>query len=186
MAEISTFRFRGSRDYLHSSTIFDHLLSSDPAPQKIDFTFHKLTNRQCEIEPESDPNRATALAATYLSAGAQHYLYEAAAPIELRYPCNEGAIARQLVVRGETAQFDMPPVEGASYIESIVGAYKTLLIEGPERCTRKLLFARVLLEYVPTDGVCSVAHRRKIGEDFFEGSLTHRGVTMGRLFFGAT
>ncbi len=185
MTDVTDFSFRGQRDYLHSSTIFDYLIKSDPRPEKIDFTFHKISDRQCTIMSQTNLGTDDVLVSSYKSEEATCFLYESNTAIQSRYPCNEAAIVEQLQFTGVTASFDMPPIPQASYIESVVGAYKKLLHNSELKFGRKLFFAKLLLRFVPSCGHCGVSHRRKIGGDFFEAELMHDKNEIGKLYFGA-
>jgi hypothetical protein len=178
------FLFRGTRTYLHSSTVFDYLRGFDSQPEQIDFTVHKMTGQQCVVLPEPPPARGEPLIATYRSAGLTRFLYETDRAMQGSYPCNEREICQQARFGESAGSFAMPPIPSASYIEAAVGVYKHLLQLVYPQETRKLLFARMTLTYVPADGLCRVEHRRKIGADFLESRLFHNGRLLGKLIFG--
>jgi hypothetical protein len=177
------FRFRGERTYLHSSTIFDYLLAQDPNPVGVDFAFHKMTGRQCRVHDGPGEGLQDFLVATYRSDGLERYLYEGGDGIRSKYPCNESSIAERTHLEGPSAAFPMPPVEGASFIESVVGAYKKLLLALYADLPGKLLFVRVTLDHVPGEGSCGVVHHRKIGQDYFQSRLLHEQQQLGSLIF---
>jgi len=182
--QVPEFLFRGNRDYLHSSTIFDYLQADDPKPASIDFAMHKMTDRQCALSAEAPPERSDTLVATYRSAGLTCYLYETDRPIQGTYPCNEEEICQHTTFKDSTASFDVPPIERATFIESVVGGYKKLLQTLYTDMTRKLVFARMTLERVPGNGRCRVQHRRKIGDEYFQAQLFHDDTPLGKLIFG--
>ena len=180
----TAFAFRGERDYLHSTTVFDFLLQHDSAPETIEFVFHEMTSRQCECLPAQDSESPNAHVATYRSAGLTCFLYESDAPITLRYTCNEKSILERVAIAQSTTTFDFPPVEGATYIESVVAAYKDLLLRSVAEFSGKPIFGRMNLRYVPTEGNCQVRHRRVMGGKFFQADLAHQEQSIGQLYYG--
>ncbi len=178
------FLFRGNRSYLHSSTIYDYLLARDPQPFDIDFSVHKMTDRQCTLSVEPNAAGDDTLVATYRSAGLTCYLHETKRLIEGAYPCNENEICERTTFEGSTAHLEMPPIEGATFIESVVGAYKKLLPVLHPDLMGKLLFARMTVAHVPQNGRCQVQQRRKIGANYFESRLFHDETPLGKLIFG--
>jgi hypothetical protein len=178
------FLFRGSRTYLHSSTIFDYLLTRDPKPVDIDFAVHKMTDRQCTVSTEPQAAGDDMLVATYRSARLTYYLHETEQQIQGSYLCIENEICEHTTFEGATASLVMPPIEGATFIESVVGVYKKLLQVLHPDLTGKLVFARMTVTHVPNDGHCQVQQRRKIGANYFESRLFHEDTPLGKLIFG--
>lgn len=178
------FAFRGDRDYLHSTTVFDFLLQYDSAPEAIEFIFHGMTTRQCECLAAKDSESPNALVATYQSAGLTCFLYESDTPITLQYACNEKSILERVAIDRSTATFRLPPVEGATYIESVVAAYKDLLLRSVPEFSGAPMFGRINLRYVPTEGNCQVRHRRAMGRKFFQADLAHQEQPIGKLYYG--
>jgi hypothetical protein len=178
------FAFRGERDYLHSTTVFDFLLQHDSAPEDIEFIFHGMTSRQCECLAAQDSESPNTQVATYRSAGLTCFLYESDAPITSRYACNEKSILEHIAIDQSTARFRLPPVEGATYIEAVVAAYKDLLLRSVPEFSGKPMFGRINLQYVPTEGNCQVRHRRVMGGKFFQADLAHQEQPIGKLYYG--
>lgn len=183
------FKFRGDRDYLHSSTMFDHLIPLDGSPTNVDFAVHRMTGNQCTVvaanEVDGRPLETRQPVATYRSDGMQKVLLERAdSPLSERYPCNERDICSAAEMNGESSRFSMPPVSGASYIEAVVGVYKHLLQSSGEEIPGKLVFARMTVKRVPTEGECRVEHRRAIKGGYFQATLFHGDEEIGKLVFG--
>jgi len=181
---VPEFLFRGSRTYLHSSTIYDYLLARDPQPVDVDFAVHKMTDRQCTVSADPQAAGDDTLVATYRSAGLTCYLHETEQRIQGTYLCNENEICEHTTIEGSTARLAMPPIERATFIESVVGAYKKLLQVLHPDLTGKLVFARMTVAHVPHDGHCQIQHRRKIGAKYFESRLFHEDTPLGKLIFG--
>lgn len=182
------FQFRGERDYLHSSTMFDHLLTLDDAPSEIDFAVHRMTGNQCRIinakEVDGRPLDEKQPVATYRSGGIEKVLVERETPLESSYPCNESEICAAATRIDNSMQFEMPPIPDASYIEAVVGVYKHLLQSGVEAIPGKLVFARMTLTHVPSSGTCRVEHRRAIKGGYYQATLYHDDQVIGKLVFG--
>lgn len=182
--QITDFLFRGDRTYLQGGTAFDYLLLRDPNPVDIDFALHKMTDRQCSLSADVQSDRGDSLVATYRSGGWTRHLYETSQSMQGKYHCNESEIVARTAFEGPVASFAMPPIEGATYIEGVVGVYKRLLQDLYPDLTRKLLFARITVKRVPSDGPCRVEHKRKIGGEYYQSELFHEDHTIGKLVFG--
>jgi hypothetical protein len=176
------FRFRGDRNYLHSTTVFDWLLNQDPQPTNIDFVFHKMTGFQCAVQ-FGNPKYGPKLVAVYQSDGLIAYLEETSIPIVKRYGCNEEQICEHVRLQGNIAVFEYPLVENATFIEVLIGAYKLLLTMSSHSMPGKLVFARCRLKNIFEFGTGQVVHQRAIG-NFFEAQIRHEVQPIGHLYFG--
>jgi len=185
VSDCPEFKFRGSRDYLHSSTMFDYLVPQDPAPAGIDFAVHKMTECQCEVVDVEDESRRDHLIATYRSDGMERFFYELPdKPLSDRYACNELDICAAAKREDQAMVFTVPPIEGASFIESAVGVYKHLVQAITPGLNGKLVYATMSLRRIPANGECQVAHRRAIKGGFYQATLSHNGEALGKLVFG--
>lgn len=176
------FAFRGKRTYLSATTVFDWLLQQLDSPTNIDFQFHQFTKNQCKVV--SKTSLEDQIVATYRSNEEKLYLVDTEVAIDSNYPCNEQLIVGKAKISIESGHFEMPPIENASYIESIVVIYKEMLSKTEDGGRGKLIFGRVKLNRVPETGQCEVRHRRKIGDKFFEATLFCNDEKIGALYFG--
>jgi hypothetical protein len=165
--------------------MFDYLTASDPSPTGIDFAVHKMTGCQCSISEREEGSQREQLVATYRSDGMERFFYELPDnPLRESYPCNEQEICGASQREENAMVFTMPPIEGASYIESSVGVYKHLVQELTPDLNGKLVFATMSLSLIPSDGECRVEHRRSIKGGFYQATLSHNGGAIGKLVFG--
>ena len=107
------FRFRGDRNYLSGTTVFDWFLSQDPQATNIDCVFHKMTGFQCAVK-SGTPKNGPKLVAVYQSDGLTAHLEETTLPIVDRYDCNEAQICERLRLRGDIAAFEFPLIDTAT------------------------------------------------------------------------
>jgi hypothetical protein len=181
---LTDFSFRGQRNYVYGPTAFTWLVARDPDPHRIDFSFHKMTGNQCRVSTRPEEDGAAKHVATYKSDGGVKYLYETETPVTSRVDCNEQDILKQVTIGDREGSFRLP-IESAMYPECAVAAYKTLLQRLYPDFKKKLAFARLLMDEVPTEGMCFVRHRRATAGDFFEARLYRDDTPIGTLIFGA-
>jgi hypothetical protein len=181
---LTDFSFRGHRNYVYGPTAFNWLVAKDPDPHRIDFSFHKMTGNQCRLSSRLDEESAANHVATYKSDGGVRYLYETEVPVASRVDCNERDILTQVTLAGREGSFRLP-IEGAMYSECAVATYKAMLQGLYPDFKKKLAFARLIIDEVPTEGAFLVRHKRAIAGDFFEAKLYRDDTPMGTLIFGA-
>ena len=176
------FRFRGDRNYLSGTTVFDWFLSQDPQATNIDCVFHKMTGFQCAVK-SGTPKNGPKLVAVYQSDGLTAHLEETTLPIVDRYDCNEAQICDRLRLRGDIAAFEFPLIDTATLIEVLIGAYKLLLTTNVSSIPGKLVVARCRLKNIFQFGTGQVVHHRRNG-NFFEAQIRHEDQPIGNLYFG--
>lgn len=173
--------FKGSRDYLHSTTVFDRLMSEVGGdPRKVDFRFNRRTDRQCEITALRPSDEARVVAA-YTDVGHRLYVISTNMPITERVPYDEDGLAKNFEIEGNVVRL-AAVVPGFSFIECTVAAYKRLLLSMQER-PRRFAFVRISLAHLPRGGY-AVEFDRKLSSDFYQGTLSEDGAPIGRIFFG--
>jgi len=174
------FVFKASRDYLHSTTVFDHILAEvGGAPTRIDFKFNRRTDHVCRLTDVKPPGSQPPVA-IYTESGRTLYMVETPALITERVPYDEDGLAANFRVEGKTIQVPAG-IRGNSFIECVVAAYKRLLIGlyGKHR----FAFVRLSLDRIPT-GAFQVEFARQLSGDFYQGVVIAEGKPVGRIFFG--
>lgn len=184
MRSTTDFAFRGTRNYLSGTTIFDYFLKLYPDPKKLDLIIHKETIFQCRIVNEREENNDASLIASYKNNGIISYLYEIPDLISSRYACNEQEILSYITISG-TRAFCPRSIPNATFIEVIVAAYKALVSSFPSYENQRLIFARIIVEYLPQNEDVIVEHARSLGNKFFEGSILLEKQKIGKLIFGS-
>ena len=120
------FAFRGSRDYLHSTTVMNDLLRlRGGAPGGFDFRFDKRTDRQVRFQDEA-PAEGEALVGTWRDAAGTIHIVERGERIARSEPYDEDGLASRLEF-GDNA-VDLPAeLPGHTPTEAIVAAFKAML-----------------------------------------------------------
>jgi hypothetical protein len=184
MSSTTDFSFRGTRNYLSGTTIFDHLLKLYPGSKNVDLIIHKETSFQCRLVNEREENNDDSLIASYKNHEIISYLYEIPDRICSRYACNEREILSYITI-SKTRAFCPRSISNATFIEVIVAAYKALVSSLPSYENQRLIFARIIVEYLPQNEDLIVEHTRTLGNKFFEGSILLENQKIGKLIFGS-
>jgi hypothetical protein len=117
-----TFRFKGSRDYVHGTDMFNQTLAwlheTGVEPREIDFAFHRIARRQITAIPGAAEGLEPVAVCNFTAAGERQrvVLVERDAPVTDRYPYPEDEIvsamevdasARRGVLRGRVDYSDV-------------------------------------------------------------------------------
>lgn len=174
--------FKGKRDYLHSTTVFDHVLTLvDANPASIDFKFLKKTDRIC-IAQAAKPANSEHVVAIYADSRNSRFIVETDAPVTQRHPYDEDGLGTRFKLEGKTI-YVPAQVEGFSFIECAVAAFKRLLLSLDRDNAHRFAFVRIMLDRVPASAF-DVQFVRKISGNFYQGVLSERGAPVGKIFFG--
>lgn len=179
--------FRGDRNYLHGTTLFDYILNAyvinKYEPKNIDFSFHKLTNKRCIIVPEEGSLPQDQLVGQYKDNETQLFIYETKDAITERFPYDENGIIKKCFVKGDEITIS-ENIDDYSFIEKIIAAYKYLLIGIYKDSYGRYLFARLTLSFIP-EGEIKIKQERIISNKFFEGRIRQGDKDVGEIFFAA-
>lgn len=178
------FVFRGERDYLHSASLFDFIVteyaSKAGAPGGIDFIFMKKSKHVCRVETVIFESEA--LVASYKDDHGQYYIYETEDLISKKVSYREPCLGEDFSIKGETSYVSL--IDGRdSFIDLSIAAYKELLTLLFPQNNKKYIFARIQLTYIPTTSF-EISYKRKISKRFFEGEITVDGAAVGLIYFG--
>lgn len=178
----SSFRFKGGRDYLHSTSVFDAIVDgSGSRPTGIDFVFNRRTACQPIFYTEIQSRDRQALIGSWRDSKREIFILEGTTPIFDRVPYDEAAIASRCMISNGTAY---APIEiaGHSFIEICVAAYKKLLQIHLGDSGVKYAFARITVQRIPEIDF-EIRYARKIGGEFYQGDII-ANEPIGRIFFG--
>ena len=174
------FVFKASRDYLHSTTAFDYILGEvGTSPTRIDFKFNRRTDHVCALTATKPPEDRPPVA-IYTDSRHTLYMVETPALITERVPFDEDGLTANFRIEGKTIQVPAG-IQGNSFIECVVAAYKRLLIRLHSK--HGFAFVRLSLERIPT-GAFQVEFARMLSGEFYQGVVTADGAPIGRIFFG--
>lgn len=174
-----TFQLRGSRDYLHSASVFDDLLQvRGKNSTHIDLKFHRRTDRQVSYTERSEGLEPIA---EWSDSNGRLLIVERDEPIVERVPYDEEGLAAQFEIEGRTARI---PKDIGSFtrIEAVIAGFKRLLQSVYPDIKRKYVFVRIRLDHCP-DAAVEIRYSRDIGA-FFQGDISAEGKPVGQIFFG--
>lgn len=178
------FVFRGQRDYLHSASLFDYIITEFAnkagTPHHIDFIFSHMTKHICSVKMKNEGNAG--LVASYIDNNVQIFLYETNIPIENRVVYTEPEEGTKYII-SEDGVFIPEITEENSFIELSIAAFKGLLTALFPKFKGKYIFARIQLESIP-NSTFFIHYNRKIAKHFFEGEISVRGTAVGFIYFG--
>jgi UDP-3-O-[3-hydroxymyristoyl] glucosamine N-acyltransferase len=181
-AEETGFAFRGDRDYLHGTTVFDHILSIIGATGRdIDFSFSNRTHRNCVLTTEQ-PGRDARVIGTYRDADRRIFIVEGRSGMTKRLPYDEEGIGGACRIEGNQVHV-AATLTGYTCIEKLVAAYKRLLLTIWSDRPRRFAFVRLQLTHVPA-GSFTVKYARRLSGNFYQGAVIENGQRIGAIFFG--
>jgi hypothetical protein len=176
--------FKGTRQYLHSTTLFDDLIAlRGDAAGPIDFRFeHKTAHQVRYVAADSAEVAALAVqVASWRDARGEIRVLEREAMIGCRTDYDEDGLARSFAYDGNVVAIPAD-VGGHSAIEAIVAGFKALLLRTVAGRDARLAFVRIRLAAVPQLPL-QVRYSRRIGE-FYQGDLVGEAGNVGQVFFG--
>jgi hypothetical protein len=176
--------FKGARQYLHSTTLFDDLLGlRGEAAGPIDFRFeHKTAHQVRYVAGDASVAAGDAVqVASWRDAGGEIRVLERDAMIDCRSDYDEDGLARSFAYDGNVVAIPAD-VGGHSAIEAIVAGFKALLLRTVAGGDARLAFVRIRLAAAPRLPL-QVRYNRRIGE-FYQGDLVGADGILGQIFFG--
>lgn len=181
--------FRGDRNYLQATTLMDyivqHIIPDNYDYENLDFSMSKFTDKICETIPPSQGHCNDSAVIGQFQYGDQKILIlETKEKITRRVEYNEKKIIdccelienKIIVVSGT--------LEGFSFIEKVVAAYKELLQQMFGKSYQDFFFIRIMIEKIP-EGQVEISYNRLISKKYFQSTITHHGQKIGTLIFGA-
>lgn len=172
------FQFRGGRNYLHSTSLFNDLLRiRGPHATCIDMKFHRQTNRQVSY---TDNLIAENPVAEWSDSGGKLLVIERDERIGERAPYDEDGLAARFEIEGRVVKVpaDIGPF---TRFEALVAGFKRLL-RSVHRDERSYAFVRVRLDHYP-DNALEIRYARDVGA-FNQGDISEDGNLVGQIFFG--
>lgn len=175
-----SFRFRATRDYLHSTSLLDDLLHIRGATAyPIDMKFHLRTDQQVAYV-DAPPAPGTPVVAEWSDAVGRLYVVPRGVTISAHEPYDEPALIARMARAGRTVEVPSA-IPGFSKCEAMIAGFKHLL-EAVRESRTKYVFARIRLDTLPT-GAFRINYARDIGR-FFQADIVVADETIGQLFFG--
>lgn len=177
-----TFPFRGNRQYLHSASVLDDLLTlrGEQARQVDMKFFHKTTNQVSYVDQL--PVQPHVVVAEWQDAGGTIHVVERDEPIRKVVDYDEPSLVTMLELHDKDITIPAA-TPGFTRAEALIAGFKHLLHHAVyPGIERKYVFVRTRLERCP-EGEFDITYAREIGE-FFQGNITVGGHPTGQVFFG--
>jgi len=176
------FAYKGDRDYLHGTSVFDLLINEyigPEQPEQIDFIFAKSTPCICTVSKDKQPE--STLVASYVDSNNRFFMYETHERISNRVKYTEPEEGHTFEIHGSEASITTN--SGYSFIEALTGAYKCLLTRLFPDIPKKFVLARLILDYLPATS-CTIRYKRKISDRFYEAVIYENDTEIGHIYFG--
>jgi hypothetical protein len=177
----SDFAIKGSRDYLSGSILFDFIvdkLARDP--RDLNIVFYRKTLNNCVFTTDP-PGPDAVLVGKYRDRNGSIYILETPGEISRYVPYPEERIVAACHFEGAGAEVPAG-IEGFSFIEKLVAAYKHLLQQMHPGEKHKFIFVQLKLGHIPA-GAFSIRHERKLGNGFFQAAVSESAARIGTVFF---
>lgn len=174
--------FKGGRNYLHSTTVFDDIRTIRGQTGPVDFAFNHKTDRQVRYQSEP-PHGDTTAVATWKDDAGILYVIEQETQMTERVPYDEDGLAATFVYEANPPAVSIPADIGPySRFEAVVAGFKAMLQKYMVKEGTRLAFARIRLQQ-PLDGSLKIQYGRRIGH-FHQGSIGDGTKNFGQVFFG--
>ncbi len=193
--KILSLRYKGDRDYLHGTDIFDQtlkwLVDENVSFKDIDFSFHRLARRQLQIVPGQLPEQTVPIAAcTFVSdkKRSKIHLIETDDAITERYPYPEDEFIREMKIELATRSGRLCRDLPFSNIEIWVAMTKVLHYNVFPNLSGKWLFVRGRFpNYTSTStskaGEHTVAIVSSFNDRLTRSEVCLDGLKIGEIYF---
>ncbi len=173
---------RGSRDYLHSTTIFEAIVRHLQEPTEITLVIRRLIVEPLLLTVVRDRLDVVGEFACIDRGEPIHFFLcpDRDAPSPRRAASNEADIVDAATLRGGS-------ISGAigapgTFIETVVDLHKRL-IEATLQPGVRLLFSRLVTRHVPKSGVITITNLQRLGARMFVAPIACDGEALGRVAF---
>jgi hypothetical protein len=180
--------FKGVRDYLHGTDIFDKLVELSGAEKDIKLRINKIIRNGLVALPgiaRGDQNTPLSAMFSFEDDGGQKFIglrEDPAIKILDRYPYDEDVISTAAHLGDQTITLDIDSEH--SFIELIVILNKTLLTKVLAQNTRKWMFTRVEIDNLPRQlDKITMKYSDSIGARLVKSSIAVNGDHIGHIYF---
>lgn len=179
---------RGNRDYLQGTTIFDYivdLMAKDGLqPVKIDYRMSRMTNKKLLLRKKDASDSAEERVIGEFRCEADEFdIVETDEEVRERCAYDEDTLMNICVFDGAT--IFIPREKSLNYtpIEKIISGNKFLLKREFSEKKITYIFARLILDYIPS-GDMSITFSRIISGRYFESKIFEEDRAIGSIYFG--
>jgi hypothetical protein len=184
MEKFLKFCFKGGRNYLHSTDVFNRLLKLFNGDiENINFSFYRITNKNILLKDFLDEKLNLVFLFEFTQNGEKkHYFgFEAEKPIDCRYEYNEDSITEDAFIQKNCAILERK--SSYSFIEHLVALTKFLHLNlFPKK--GKWYFARLQLERVPNNFIpLKVCLNQNLGSKLTVSNIYIGETPIGKIYF---
>jgi hypothetical protein len=191
-------RFKGERDYLHGTDIYDAVASAlrqreGRADGAFRMSIHRIARRQCAMVVADTPDRAgrpeEAVVEFALGGGGSRltgWLIETEYEVDCRYSYDEDAVVADTRFDGEAIILDRAP--GYRPIEVVVAMTKRLHYSAVPIAAGRWMFTRLDLKRLLEDedeADMRIELKNRLGHRLTRSRIECRGVHIGEIYFSA-
>lgn len=185
-------QYKGGRNYLHGSDIYNEALVLIADFYKLGFvsniSFKRFARNQCYLALAQEDNQAAMVAfgvATDLS-GIQHdfWIYETAEPVSGRYPFDEDSIVRDAIYDEASKSISRLESSGYSPIEDVIALTKRLNYLVCPEVEGQWVFSQLsLMAPLANSGSLAITMRSTLRGRFSVNDIVQAGVAIGTIRF---
>lgn len=184
MAPDDFFYFKGNREYVHSSSIFDYIISKESivAPVDIDFSLSRTFSRKWFLLNKPPHNGDENIIGQYKDASHDYFIIESDEDIKDRRAYDEN----EMVMKLQFIDLEVHIQDGIlnfTFIEKVNAAFKSLLQKSVfENRSYSYFFVRLKISSIPKDGF-KILYKRVVAGKFFEGEIVEHDKSIGFIYF---
>lgn len=178
------FYFKGERNYIHSSNVFDYIQSEKPSEsyKNIDFSLSRTSLNKWYLITELSQEEKSNVIGQYKDEVSFYYIIEDNEIVRERRSYNESSVVDRLTITGKEVEIPNG-ISDFSFIEKVNAAFKALLQKSVFKDGRYVyLFVRITLKFIPLDGF-SIQYKRLISHKFCEGVILENSKKIGYIYF---
>ncbi len=188
MEKLLKFCFKGSRNYLHSTDVFNTMLSLFGKDiGNIDFSFYRITDKNIlltDIKPSSNESLVFTFSFQRNKEKFTYYGLETKTPIDCRYPYDEDAIVANALLDHTQKCAILNSSTKYSFIEHLVALTKVMHLNFLPPNKGKWFFARLQLLEVPENFLpLKVCLKQKLGLKLTRSSVFVDDKLLGSIYF---
>jgi len=184
MEKFLEFCFKGKRNYLHSTDVFNKLLEIFGNDiENIDFLFYRITNKNILLKESLDKKLNLVFVFEFFQKGEKkrYYGFETEETIKCRYSYDEDSIIEKVFILKECVYLEK--YNKYSFIENLVALNKFLHINFfPKK--GKWYFARLQLDKVPFNFIpLKVCLHKSLGSKLTVSNIYIDKTPLGKIYF---
>jgi hypothetical protein len=178
------FYFKADRKYIHSSNVFDYILSetSSNSHKNIDFSLSRTTLNKWHLITKLSQAKKSNIIGQYKDDVSFYYIIEDNEIVRERRSYHESSIVDRLTITAKEVEIPNG-ISDFRFIEKVNAAFKALLQRSVFQDGQYVyLFVRITLKFIPLDGF-AIQYKRMISHKFCEGVILENSKKIGYIYF---